>query len=71
LEPGGGFQGPGRTGYTHVLAVARGLTRLELVTEAVRAALEEVAAEKALRDSGLLARAAGSACPFGVTAALA
>ena len=32
-----------RTGSTHVLAAVRGLTRLELVTEAVRAALEEVA----------------------------
>ena len=32
-----------RTGSTHVLAAVRDLTRLELVTEAVRAALEEVA----------------------------
>jgi transposase len=32
-----------RTDSTHVLAAVRGLTRLELVTEAVRAALEEVA----------------------------
>jgi len=32
-----------RTDSTHVLAAARDLTRLELVTEAVRAALEEVA----------------------------
>jgi transposase len=32
-----------RTGSTHVLAAVRGLTRLELVTEAVRAALEELA----------------------------
>ncbi|WP_248869304.1 transposase [Streptomyces cavourensis] len=32
-----------RTGCTHVLAAVRDLTRLELVTEAVRAALEEVA----------------------------
>ncbi|MFE7413988.1 transposase [Streptomyces laurentii] len=33
-----------RTDSTHVLAVVRDLTRLELITEAVRAALEEVAA---------------------------
>ncbi|MEY9968541.1 transposase [Streptacidiphilus sp. MAP12-16] len=32
-----------RTDSTHILAVVRDLTRLELVTEAVRAALEEVA----------------------------
>src|SRR5436190_23563114 len=32
-----------RTDSTHVLAAVRGLTRLEMVTEAVRAALEEVA----------------------------
>src|SRR5512135_1161635 len=32
-----------RTDSTHVLAAVRDLTRLELVTEAVRAALEEVA----------------------------
>jgi hypothetical protein len=32
-----------RTDSTHVLAVVRDLTRLELVTEAVRAALEELA----------------------------
>jgi transposase len=32
-----------RTGSTHVLAVVRDLTRLELITEAVRAALEELA----------------------------
>jgi hypothetical protein len=32
-----------RTGSTRVLAAVRGLTRLELVTEAVRAALEELA----------------------------
>jgi Transposase domain (DUF772) len=32
-----------RTGSAHVLAPVRGLTRLELVTEAVRAALEELA----------------------------
>ncbi|MEE1757953.1 transposase [Streptomyces sp. SP18BB07] len=32
-----------RTGSTHVLAAVRDLTRMELVTEAVRAALEEVA----------------------------
>ena len=32
-----------RTGSTHVLAAVRDLTRLELVTEAVRAALEELA----------------------------
>ncbi|MFF2926891.1 transposase [Streptomyces celluloflavus] len=32
-----------RTDFTHVLAAVRDLTRLELVTEAVRAALEEVA----------------------------
>jgi len=32
-----------RTDSTHVLAAVRGLTRLELVTEAVRAALEELA----------------------------
>ncbi|MFE5325506.1 transposase [Embleya sp. NPDC056575] len=32
-----------RTDSTHVLAAVRELTRLELVTEAVRAALEEVA----------------------------
>ncbi|MGJ3561137.1 hypothetical protein ACR6C2_34305 [Streptomyces sp. INA 01156] len=32
-----------RTDSTHVLAAVRNLTRLELVTEAVRAALEEVA----------------------------
>ncbi|MFD1312806.1 transposase [Streptomyces kaempferi] len=32
-----------RTDSTHVLAAVRGLTRLELVTEPVRAALEEVA----------------------------
>ena len=31
-----------RTGSTHVLAAVRDLTRLELVTEAVRAALEEL-----------------------------
>jgi transposase len=31
------------TGSTHVLAAVRDLTRLELITEAVRAALEEVA----------------------------
>ncbi|MFF2820448.1 hypothetical protein ACFVT9_33590 [Kitasatospora cineracea] len=31
------------TDSTHVLAAVRELTRLELVTEAVRAALEEVA----------------------------
>jgi hypothetical protein len=31
-----------RTDSTHVLAAVRDLTRLELVTEAVRAALEEV-----------------------------
>jgi transposase len=34
-----------RTDSTHVLAAVRDLTRLELVTEAVRAALEEVARE--------------------------
>jgi hypothetical protein len=33
----------GRTGSTHVLAAVRDLTRLELVTEAVRAAPEELA----------------------------
>ncbi len=33
-----------RTDSTHVLAAVRDLTRLELITEAVRAALEEVAA---------------------------
>jgi len=32
-----------RTDSTHVLAAVRDLTRLELVTEAVRAALEELA----------------------------
>lgn len=32
-----------RTGSTHVLAAIRDLTRVELVTEAVRAALEAVA----------------------------
>ncbi|MFF0792939.1 transposase [Streptomyces spiralis] len=32
-----------RTDSTHVIAAARDLTRLELITEAVRAALEEVA----------------------------
>src|SRR6185369_11234671 len=32
-----------RTDSTHVLAAVRGLTRLELVTEAVRGALEELA----------------------------
>ncbi|MFJ7495071.1 hypothetical protein ACIQZB_28480 [Streptomyces sp. NPDC097727] len=32
-----------RTDSTHVLAAVRDLTRLELVTEAVRAVLEEVA----------------------------
>lgn len=32
-----------RTGSTHVLAAVRDLTRLELITEAVRAALEELA----------------------------
>ena len=32
-----------RTEFTHVLAAVRDLTRLELVTEAVRAALEELA----------------------------
>jgi hypothetical protein len=32
-----------RTDSTHVLATVRDLTRLELITEAVRAALEEVA----------------------------
>ena len=32
-----------RTDSTHVLAAVRDLTRLELVTKAVRAALEEVA----------------------------
>lgn len=32
-----------RTDSTHVLATVRDLTRLELVTEAVRAVLEEVA----------------------------
>lgn len=32
-----------RTDSTHVLAAVRDLTRLELITEAVRAALEEVA----------------------------
>ena len=34
-----------RTGSTHVLAAVRDLTRLELVTEAMRAALEEVAGD--------------------------
>ncbi|MGW7259543.1 hypothetical protein [Streptomyces sp. NPDC054834] len=33
-----------RTDSTHVLAAVRDLTRLELITEAVRAALEEIAA---------------------------
>jgi transposase len=41
-----------RTDSTHVLAAVRDLTRLELVTEAVRAALEELArtADQALED---------------------
>ena len=38
-----------RTDSTHVLAAVRDLTRLELVTEAVRAALEELAAPQATR----------------------
>lgn len=38
-----------RTDSTHVLAAVRDLTRLELVTEAVRAALEELAAPLATR----------------------
>jgi hypothetical protein len=38
-----------RTGSTHVLAAVRDLTRLELVTEAVRAALEELARTPAAR----------------------
>ncbi|MET9108970.1 hypothetical protein [Streptomyces zhihengii] len=33
-----------RTDSTHVVAAVRDLTRLDLITEAVRAALEEVAA---------------------------
>jgi Transposase domain (DUF772) len=46
-----------RTGSTHVLAAVRDLTGLELVTEAVRAALEELArtadhALKGLADDG-------------------
>jgi transposase len=42
-----------RTGSTHVLAAVRGLTRLELVTGAVRAALEEVARTDARALDGL------------------
>ncbi|WP_240509892.1 transposase [Streptomyces malaysiense] len=37
-----------RTDSTHVLAAVRDLSRLELITEAVRAALEEVAAARPL-----------------------
>jgi hypothetical protein len=37
-------RGTQRTDSTHVLAAVRDLTRLELITEAVRAALEEIAA---------------------------
>jgi IS5 family transposase len=36
-------RGTQRTDSTHVLAAVRDLTRLELITEAVRAALEEIA----------------------------
>jgi transposase len=43
-----------RTDSTHVLAAVRGLTRLELVTEAVRAALEEVARTAAGALDGLV-----------------
>jgi transposase len=43
-----------RTDSTHVLAAVRGLTRLELVTEAVRAALEEVARTAAHALAGLV-----------------
>ncbi|MFC5813278.1 hypothetical protein [Streptomyces heilongjiangensis] len=39
-----------RTDSTHVLAAVRDVTRLELITEAVRAALEEVAAAPHLLD---------------------
>jgi hypothetical protein len=38
-----------RTGSTHVLAAVRDLTRLELVTEAVRAAVEELAPPRRAR----------------------
>ena len=43
-----------RTDSTHVLAAVRGLTRLELVTEAVRAALEEIARTAAHALEGLV-----------------
>jgi hypothetical protein len=38
-----GERGTQRTDSTHVLAAVRDLTRLELITEAVRAALEQIA----------------------------
>ncbi|MEV1004909.1 hypothetical protein [Nonomuraea sp. NPDC050202] len=43
-----------RTDSTHVLATVRDLTRLELVTEAMRAALEELARTAAHALNGLV-----------------
>lgn len=47
-------RGRQRTDSTHVLAAVRDLTRLELVTEAMRAALEELARTGMLELSGLV-----------------
>lgn len=55
-----------RTDSTHVLAAVRDLTRLELVTEAVRAALEEVARTAShpgsLRSVEVAVRLLGTGC---------
>ena len=48
-----------RTDSTHVLAAVRDLTRLELVTEAVRAALEELARTAGHALDGLVGRRLG------------
>ncbi|MFD3676425.1 transposase [Streptomyces sp. NPDC058613] len=51
-----------RTDSTHVLAAVRGLTRLELITEAVRAALEEVAGTAGHLLDGLIDEEWGHRC---------
>ncbi|CAM3710977.1 transposase [Nocardiopsis rhodophaea] len=51
-----------RTDSTHVLATVRDLTRLELVTEAVRAVLEEVARTAAHLLAGLVDEDWGRCC---------
>ena len=50
-----------RTDSTHVLTAVRGMTRLELITEAVRGALEELARTAAHLLTGLVTRTWGAA----------